>query len=136
LTGIRPYLRYGNEAHQKAVVVRSERPRMLDHWPAWLQTVLTKSWCRDIAQRYTMEEAMEVIRCNTGRIMRKDILRVMDRNSYNNKRHSLSHFKEHAIQHQRRNSSEPRKENEQQQQQAASFNWRESLAHWRMCPAA
>jgi serine/threonine protein kinase len=54
LTGVKPYASYGTEEHRIAVCQGGERPRLHFYWPHWLQTVLQRTWCESIADRWSM----------------------------------------------------------------------------------
>jgi serine/threonine protein kinase len=56
LTGVKPYASYGTEEHRVAVCQGGERPRLHFYWPQWLQTVLQRSWCESVSDRWSMNQ--------------------------------------------------------------------------------
>jgi serine/threonine protein kinase len=58
LTGCKPYALYTMDEHRVIVCQGGERPRLHFDWPEWLQTLLRKTWCESVSDRWSIDQVV------------------------------------------------------------------------------
>lgn len=58
LTGTKPYASYSMDDHRVAVCQGGERPRLRLDWPAWLRSMLQRTWCESVPDRWSMDHVV------------------------------------------------------------------------------